>query len=257
MTITVITVSRNSAATIRDTLESVRQQTHPAVEHIVVDGASTDGTMDIVREFGHVARFISEPDQGLYEAMNKGIALATGDVIGILNSDDVYAGPNALARVAAILKKTGAGAVYADLNYVHPRVLHRTVRHWRSGAYVREQFRFGWMPPHPTFFVHRKHYEALGGYDTHFRIAADYELMLRFLYKNHVSACYLPEVLVLMRTGGISNATLRHRWHAHREDRRAWVKNGLRPGLFTHWLKPIRKIPQYWVAGYSPPSTPG
>lgn len=247
MTISVVTVARNSAATIRDTLDSVCRQTYPFVEHIVVDGASTDGTADIARAYGHVAALVSEPDQGLYDAMNKGIRLATGDVIGILNSDDVYATPHALALVADMLQKTGTEALYADLKYVHPQVLHRTVRHWRSGPYARAQFRLGWMPPHPTFFTYKKHYETLGDYDTQFRIAADYELMLRFLYKNHLSACYLPEVLVLMRTGGISNASLRHRRLANREDRRAWAANGLHPAFFTHWLKPIRKIPQYWV----------
>jgi len=247
MTISVVTVARNSADTIRDTLDSVRRQTYPFVEHIVVDGASTDGTADIARAYGHVAALVSEPDQGLYDAMNKGIRMATGDVIGILNSDDVYATPHALALVADMLQQTRAEALYADLKYVHPQVQHRTVRHWRSGTYARAQFRLGWMPPHPTFFTYKKHYETLGGYDTQFRIAADYELMLRFLYKNRLSACYLPEVLVLMRTGGISNASLRHRRLAHREDRRAWATNGLHPAFFTHWLKPIRKIPQYWV----------
>lgn len=246
MKISIVTVSRNSAATIRDTLASVRDQTHPAVEHIVVDGVSTDGTQDIVREFSHVARFVSEPDNGLYDAMNKGICLATGDVVGILNSDDFYTGPQALARVAETLETSGADALYADLNYVHPHPPHHTVRHWRSGAYRREQFRLGWMPPHPTFFVRREHYENLGAYDPQFRIAADYELMLRFLYKHRLSACYLPEVLVHMRTGGISNASLRRRLHANREDRRAWLQNSLRPAFFTLWLKPVRKIPQFW-----------
>lgn len=247
MVISVITVARNSADTIRDALDSVRRQTYPHVEHLVVDGASTDGTADIARAYSHVAACLSEPDRGLYEAMNKGLRMATGDVVGFLNADDLYATPQALAMVAERMQHTGAGALYADLKYVRPQALHRTVRHWRSGPFLREQFRLGWMPPHPTFFVCKKYYDALGGYDTRFRIAADYELMLRFLYKHRVPACYLPEVLVLMRTGGISNATLRHRWHANREDRRAWRQNDLRPGLFTHWLKPIRKIPQYWV----------
>ncbi|MFN0015263.1 MAG: glycosyltransferase family 2 protein [Saprospiraceae bacterium] len=246
MKISIITVCRNSAATIGDTLASVRDQTHHAVEHIVVDGASSDGTADIVRAHPHVARWVSEPDWGLYDAMNKGIRMATGEVVGILNSDDFYAGPHALARVAEAFVRHGTDALYADLNYVQPHPPHRAVRHWRSGTYRREQFRYGWMPPHPTFFVRREHYEILGGYDPHFRVAADYELMLRFLYKHRLSACYLPEVLVQMRTGGISNSSLRRRWHANREDRRAWTQNGLRPGFFTLWLKPVRKIPQFF-----------
>ncbi|MEQ1745283.1 MAG: glycosyltransferase family 2 protein [Saprospiraceae bacterium] len=247
MKISIITVCRNSAATIGDTLASVRDQTHPDVEHIVVDGASTDGTADIVRAYPHVAHFVSEPDRGLYDAMNKGIRMATGDVVGVLNSDDFYASPHVLARVICALLKSGADTLYADLNYVHPHPPHRTIRHWRSGPYRREQFRYGWMPPHPTFFVRREHYEIVGTYDPHFRISADYELMLRFLYKQRLSACYLPEVLVQMRAGGVSNSSLRRRWHANREDHRAWIQNGLQPAFFTLWLKPVRKIPQFLI----------
>lgn len=246
MKISIITVSYNSAATIRDTLDSVRQQRYPAVEHIVIDGASTDDTVGIVRQYEHVGPCVCEPDRGLYDAMNKGIRLATGDVVGILNSDDFYAHTEVLAHVAGLFERPGTQAVYGDLKYVHPRAPHRTVRYWRSGRYRREQFRMGWMPPHPTFFVRREHYERLGGYDLDFRTAADYELMLRFLYKHRLPAVYLPEVLVHMRTGGLSNASLRQRWHANREDHRAWIKNGLRPALYTMWLKPLRKIPQYW-----------
>lgn len=247
MKITVITVSYNSAATIRDTLNSVRDQTHPEVEHIIVDGASRDDTRDIARQYSHVNRVISEPDNGLYDAMNKGIRCATGAVIGILNSDDFYAHPNVLARVAAAFETQDTHALYGDLKYVHPRAVHRTVRYWRSGSYQRDHFRFGWMPPHPTFFVRREFYEQFGGYDLNFRTAADYELMLRFLYKHHLPATYLPEVLVHMRTGGVSNASLRRRWQANREDHRAWIKNGFRPSIYTMLLKPLRKIPQYWI----------
>lgn len=247
MKISIITVAYNSAATIRDTLESVAVQTHPEVEHIVIDGASSDGTADIARQFEHVARVVSERDQGLYDAMNKGIAIATGDIVGILNSDDFYAHPDVLAHVAARMESSLADALYGDLKYIHPRATQRVIRYWRSGGFQPGHFRYGWMPPHPTFFVRREHYYALGGYDLNFRSAADYELMLRFLYKHHLSTVYLPEVLVHMRTGGLSNSSLRNRWHANREDRRAWIKNGLRPAIFTLLLKPLRKIPQYWI----------
>ncbi len=246
MKISIITVAYNSAATIRDTLDSVSRQTHPSVEHIVVDGASSDDTCAIVQQYGHVARVLSEPDRGLYDAMNKGIQLASGDVIGILTSDDFYAHPGVLTQVAGVFQQKNSHALYGDLKYVHRQATQRTVRYWRSGNYRREHFRLGWMPPHPTFFVRREHYEALGGYDLDFRTSADYELMLRFLYKHRLSACYLPEVLVHMRTGGVSNASLRHRWHANREDHKAWVKNGLRPAVYTLWLKPLRKLPQFW-----------
>lgn len=244
MKISVITVCYNSAATIRDTLRSVAEQSHPELEHIVVDGASTDQTADIVRQFPHVAHFICEPDEGLYHAMNKGIALASGEVVALLNADDFYTHPEVLARVAAQFEQSGAQALYGDLQYVHPVYLHRIVRHWRSGAYRVSDFRWGWMPPHPAFFVRRQWYDLLGNFDLEFRMAADYELMLRFLYKHQIPATYLPEVLVQMRAGGISNASWRHRWRAHREDRKAWVKNGLQPAFFTLWMKPLRKISQ-------------
>ncbi len=245
MKISVITVCRNSAHTIRDTLASVRSQSHPDVEHILVDGASTDNTPAVIREFEHVARLISEPDQGLFDAMNKGIRIATGAVVGILNADDFYPHPGVLARVAAAFEQQEIEAVYGDLRYVHPEATGRTVRFWRSGPFHPELFRYGWMPPHPTFFVRRNLYENLGGYDTRLRSAADYELMLRFLYKFRISVWYLPEVLVHMRTGGLSNRSLRNRWHANREDRSAWAMNGLQPAFYTLWLKPLRKIPQY------------
>ncbi|MCC6459117.1 MAG: glycosyltransferase [Saprospiraceae bacterium] len=244
MKISIITVSYNSAATIRDTLRSVAEQSHPEVEHIVIDGASPDQTADIVRQFPHVDRLLSEPDEGLYHAMNKGLALASGEVIGLLNADDFYSHPEVLARVAAQFEQPGVQALYGDLQYVHPEQLHRILRHWRAGPYQTPDFRRGWMPPHPTFFVRRHWYETLGNFDLEFRMAADYELMLRFLYKHRVPATYLPEVLVRMRAGGISNASWRHRWRAHQEDRKAWVKNGLQPAHYTLWLKPLRKIPQ-------------
>jgi len=244
--ISVITVCRNSAGTIRDTLESVCAQTHGAVEHILVDGASTDDTLKIIREFDHVAQVVSEPDQGIYDAMNKGIRHATGAVVGFLNADDRYAHPEVLQLVAAAFyEKKQRAAVYGDLRYVHARAPHRTVRYWRSGSFQADQFRYGWMPPHPTFFARREMYETLGGYDTRLRSAADYELMLRFLYKHRIPVGYLPEVLVHMRTGGLSNRSLRNRWRANREDRLAWKINGLKPAFYTLWLKPLRKIPQY------------
>lgn len=245
MKISIITVCRNSAHTIRDTLASVQSQSHPEVEHILIDGASTDNTPAIIREFDHVTRLISEPDQGLYDAMNKGIRLATGAVVGILNADDFYPHPDVLAKVAAVFKQQKIAAVYGDLRYVHPKVTNRTVRLWRSGAFDPELFRCGWMPPHPTFFVRRSIYEVYGGYDVRLRSAADYELMLRFLYKFRIPVWYLPEILVHMRTGGLSNRSLQNRWRANREDRSAWALNGLKPAFYTLWLKPLRKIPQY------------
>lgn len=243
-TFSIITVAYNSAATIGDTLASIAAQDYPLVEHLVVDGASTDETLAVVARFPH-AKALSEPDKGLYDAMNKGLKLVTGDVVGILNSDDFYAHPQVLSHVAALMDETGADALYADLEYVDHRDTQRIVRHWKSGKYEDHDFLSGWMPPHPTFFVRRTVYERLGGFDTRLRCSADYELMLRFLFKNNVSVCYLPQVIVRMRTGGMSNASLGHRLRANREDREAWRMNGLKPRFYTFFLKPLSKINQY------------
>ena len=245
MKISIVTPAFNSAATIRDTLESIKMQDYPDIEHIIIDGVSKDLTMEILTGYPHVSKTISEPDRGLYDAMNKGIRLATGDVVGILNSDDFYTHPQVLSRVAALFAQTGADALYADLEYVDMRDTTRVVRTWKAGAIKPGCFLRGWMPPHPTFFVRRHLYEQFGLFNPELRFSADYELMLRFLLKNKLSACYLPEVTVRMRTGGASNANLFNRFRANREDRLAWKMNGLRPKFYTLYLKPLLKVPQY------------
>jgi glycosyltransferase involved in cell wall biosynthesis len=245
MKISVITPTYNSARTVEDTLKSVAMQEGVDVEHIIVDGLSSDETESIVKAYPHVSRFDSEKDKGIYDAMNKGIARATGDIVGILNSDDVYVHPRVLAKVAELFMLPGVDAVYADLEYVKPDDLSKVVRHWRSGKYKINKFFFGWMPPHPTFFVRKELYNRLGVFNLKLRSAADYELMLRFLLKNKVSPAYLPEVIVKMRTGGMSNASLKNRLRANKEDREAWRLNAIQPLFFTLFLKPFRKIFQY------------
>ncbi len=247
MKITLLTTTFNSSATVRDTLESVRLQDHPDIEHIIVDGGSRDNTLEIVATYPHVHHVISEPDNGLYDAMNKGIRMATGDVIGIINSDDFYAHSQILSQVAALLQQTGADSLYGDLEYVSPVNLKQVVRRWKSRPYQQNLFLRGWMPPHPTFFVRREVYNKYGVFNTNLRFSADYELMLRFLYQNRISACYLPQVLVHMRTGGLSNASLRNRLQANREDRQAWKINGLQPSFYTLWLKPMSKVMQFML----------
>ena len=245
MKISIITVAYNAEATIKDTLESVSSQTYDDVEYIVVDGLSKDRTVEIVKAFQpQVSKFISEKDKGLYDAMNKGIALATGDIVGILNSDDFYANKEVLAHVAAAFKP-GIDAVYADLVYVSPEDPQKIVRTWKSGNYVDGSFRKGWMPPHPTFFVRREVYQKYGVFTDQLRSAADYELMLRFIHKHKISVAYLPEITVHMRAGGTSNASLKNRIRANKEDRRAWKMNGLKPGLFTFIRKPLSKLTQF------------
>ncbi|MDF2187079.1 glycosyltransferase family 2 protein [Paraflavitalea sp. CAU 1676] len=245
MTISIITATYNSAETVRDTLTSVARQDHPSIEHIIIDGVSKDGTLDIVKDFPHVARIVCEKDRGIYDAMNKGLKVATGDVVGILNSDDFYNNDQVLSRVMAAFEDPAIDVVYGDLQYVRKNDVYVVTRHWKSGRYKRKYFYYGWMPPHPTFFVRRRIYEQVGVFNTDLRSAADYEMMLRILVRHDAKAGYIPEVLVKMRAGGMSNASLKNRLRANREDRMAWALNDLKPFFFTTWLKPVRKIFQF------------
>ncbi|WP_205508585.1 glycosyltransferase family 2 protein [Longitalea arenae] len=245
MKISIITATYNSAATVRDTLSSVAGQQYPNIEHIIVDGLSKDNTLEIIKEFTHVAKVISEKDNGIYDAMNKGVKLATGDIIGILNSDDFYTSPLILSKVAAAFEDPAVEAVYGDLQYVNATNVNLVTRTWRSGSYKKEYLYYGWMPPHPTFFVRRQVYDKCGLFNTTLRSAADYELMLRVLLKYDVHAKYIAEVLVKMRAGGMSNASIKNRLRANKEDEMAWKLNDLKPYFFTMWLKPLRKVLQF------------
>jgi glycosyltransferase len=247
MKISVITATHNSASTVKDTLTCIRQQDYPDIEHIIVDGISTDQTVDIVKGFPHVGKLVSEKDSGIYDAMNKGIRLATGEVIGILNSDDVYIDATVLSAVAAAFADPAVMTLYADLQYVHPMDLGSIRRTWVTGPFKKKNFYYGWMPPHPTFFVRKDVYEQVGLFNTDLRSAADYELMLRILLKHGLPAHYIPRVIVKMRAGGVSNASLWNRLRANKEDRLAWKLNGLKPYFFTLYLKPLRKIFQFII----------
>ncbi len=242
--ISIITAGFNSAATIRDTLQCIADQSYSNIEHLIIDGASSDDTIAIVKEFPHVAKIISEKDNGIYDAMNKGINLATGDIIGILNSDDFYTHENVLANVMERFQSSGAQALYGDLVYVQEKNTDKIMRFWKAGNNELKDWKRGWMPPHPTFFVRKEVYEKYGLFDLDLRSAADYEFMLRTVYKNKITTTYLPEILVKMRLGGVSNANLPNRWLANKEDRLAWKKNGLDTGFFTMYFKPLRKLLQ-------------
>jgi glycosyltransferase len=244
MKVSIITVSLNAAKTISATLSSVASQTYPDIEHIVVDGGSTDGTQDVVKGFQHVAKFISETDNGLYDAMNKGLTLSTGKIVVILNADDFYAHAGIIDKVVTCFEEKKVDAVYGDLVYVNADYT-KIIRKWQAGHFNRNQFYKGWMVPHPTFFVKRECYEKWGYFDTSLKYAADYELMLRFLFKNNITNNYLPETLVIMKSGGKSNSSIFNRFYINREDRRAWDINDLQPHLFTLILKPLRKLTQY------------
>jgi len=248
-TISIITAVFNSASTVCDCIEGAKSQSVQP-EHIFVDGGSTDGTLDILRGPGSViAKVVSEPDNGVYDALNKGIALATGEVIGILHGDDTYADREVLSRVERAFEDNHVDSCYGDLVYVDREKTERIVRRWCSGAYDVRRFYWGWMPPHPTFFVRRKIYEKFGGFNLSFGTAADYELMLRFLVKHRISSVYIPAILVKMRIGGLSNISFMNRLRANRMDRKAWRENDLKPLPFTHILKPLSKVGQYVMTG--------
>jgi glycosyltransferase involved in cell wall biosynthesis len=246
MRISVVTVSYNSAATIGDTLRSVAAQTHPDVEHVVIDGGSRDGTQDVVRQQGaHVAQFVSERDRGIYDGMNKGLARATGDVVGFLNSDDMFASPEALASLAAAFADEAVDAVYADLVFVDPVDTSHVVRYWRPGPYVPGSCRGGWMPPHPTFYVRRRVLQANPPFDLEFRLQADFELILRLFEVVKIRSRYLPETLVRMRVGGATTGSWRNIVRGNIEAARASRKNGFRGGLLFMLTKMLRRLPQF------------
>lgn len=247
MKISIVTATYNSAATVRDTLTCIAEQEYQNIEHIIVDGVSKDNTLEIVSGFSHVQKVISEKDKGIYDAMNKGLLAATGEVIGILNSDDFYSHPQVLSKVAAAFADPAIQCVYSDLQYVHPVETNKVVRTWKAGKFKRKNFYYGWMPPHPTFFVRKEVYEQVGLFNINLRSAADYELMLRILLKYEVCVGYIPEVLVKMRAGGMSNASIKNRIKANREDALAWKLNGMQPYFFTVVLKPLRKVTQFLI----------
>ena len=246
MKISVVTATWNCAATLGDCLDSVAAQSHPDCEHIVIDGASQDGTLALLQaRHSQLAVLLSEPDQGIYDALNKGIARATGDVVGFLHADDVFAGPEALARVAQAFADPAVGGVYGDLQYVDKADLNRVVRHWRCAPFSRRQLAWGWMPPHPTLYVRREWYGRIGGFDSRYRIAADYFSILSLFSQPNFQAIHLPRVLVKMRLGGASNRSLANIVRKSREDLDALRRSGV-GGLGALAWKNVRKLGQFW-----------
>ncbi|MHC4555033.1 MAG: glycosyltransferase family 2 protein [Planctomycetota bacterium] len=251
MKISVITVMLNSEATLLDTIHSVNAQTYPDIEQVFVDGGSSDRSVQIANENAQKPHIlISEPDDGLYDAMNKGIKRASGDVIAFLNSDDVYAKNEILSQAAKIFEDDSVDAVYGDLVYVKYNDTNTVRRYWKSGPFKEDAFLKGWLPPHPTFMCRKKLYHQFGSFDTTFKIASDYELMFRFIQRHKIKMAYLPKVFVKMRTGGASN-TPGGIIKANLEVFRAFRQNGYP----VHWrasvMKPVSKIGQYFK---KPPS---
>lgn len=249
MKISVITATYNCGNTLQTTLASMAAQTYADIEHLVMDGGSQDNTLDLVRGWaGHRLTLESGRDKGIYDALNKGIAKATGDVIGFLHADDILQDERVLEKIARAFEDPSVQAVYGDLVYVAQDDLTRVIRTWHSGPFQVRRLRRGWMPPHPTFYARRSLYERLGGFDLQYRIAADYDNMLRLLSGadgRGIRAAYIPEVLVRMRTGGVSNRSLRNILQKSREDLRIARRNRV-GGWTTIAMKNLSKIGQFW-----------
>ena len=246
MKVSIITVSLNSTRTIEDCIKSVVNQSYKNIEYIIIDGGSTDETLDIIKKYANKISFwISEKDYGIYDAMNKGINLATGEIVGIINSDDIYADDYVIDKIVEFITKKNVHTCYGNLIYIDQKNTNRIIRFWRSGKYSKAKFKRGWMPPHPTFFVKNQIYKTYGSFNLKFPIIADYELMLRFLYKHNISTVYIPKVLVKMRTGGESRPSIINVINNSISCYRAWKENGLGPNPITFLLKPLSKMNQF------------
>ena len=247
MKVTIITATFNSAKTLALNLNSVARQSYKNIEHIIIDNCSTDCTLGLANSYGHISRIISEKDKGIYDAMNKGIANATGDIIGILNSDDYLANEHTIANIVSEFKSTNAQATYGNLIYVDNKHPEKIKRVWVAGGYNPELFYSGWMLPHPTLYVKREVYEQYGIYNDSFKYAADYEMILRLLLKHKINIAPMREVIVYMLAGGAGNKDIGTRIKVNLEDRRAWQTVGLTPKWYTLYFKPLRKLWQYML----------
>jgi len=246
MRVSIITTCYNSQETIHDTLQSVKSQTAiDNIEHIIVDGKSHDETLNIVNQFDHIKIKQSNKDKGLYDAMNIGVSLATGDIIGFLNSDDFFYDEHVVQDIIDAFKKNKCDSLYGDLYYVNQNDTSKITRTWKAEEYSKDKFLYGWMPPHPTFYVKRTLFKQLGGFNLSLKSSADYELMLRYLYKHKISSHYVNRIFVKMREGGVSNRSLKNRIKANKEDSMAWQINDLKPKFYTVFLKPLKKIKQF------------
>lgn len=244
MKISIITAVFNKREFIEGCIKSVISQDYKDIEYILIDGGSTDGTMEVVNKYSDkITIVISEKDRGIFDALNKGVRIATGDYVGFLHSDDIYSNNGVIGKVADLLSVSGSDSLYGDLEYVSKRNTDKVIRYWKAGGYKKNAFMNGWMPPHPTLFIRKQAYDKYGYFDTSLKVAADYELTLRFLYKNNISAVYLPDVLIKMRLGGNSNRNITNITRKMKEDYIACRRYGL--GWYTVLMKNIRKAPQF------------
>jgi len=247
MKVTIITVTLNSDKFLEDCIKSVLGQTYQDIEYIIVDGKSSDNTVSIIRKYeSNIARWVSEKDTGMFDALNKGMALASGDIIGVLHSDDVFNSNDVVEKVVNAFKEQQVDSLYGDLEYVYPEDTDRVYRIWKGKPFDRKLFKLGWMPAHPTFYFKKELVSKYGGYVTHYFSSSDYELMARYLYKNKVSSYYLPMLITRMRRGGLSNNSLFKRLRANRRDYLAMKVNGIPFSFFVSILKPLSKLHQYY-----------
>ena len=241
--VSIITVSYNSVGTISDTIKSVLAQTYPNIEYIIIDGFSTDGTIELINSYGKsISKFVSEPDKGIYDAINKGIKLAAGDIIGILNSDDFFYDNNVIERVAVAFEENEIDAVFGDVQFVDPEKTSKIIRYYSSKNFNPAKFKFGFMPAHPSFYVKRELFEKLGYYKTDYKIAADYELLIRFLYVNQIKYKYIEMPFVSMRTGGVSNKSICSNVTLNKEIARACKENGIHTNYLYIYSKYFLKM---------------
>jgi glycosyltransferase len=246
MKVSIITVTLNSATYLEDCIRSVQEQEYKHIEHIIIDGKSTDGTIAIIKKYEDgISAWISETDKGMYDAINKGMQMATGEVIGILNSDDMLDNPQVIFEIVKTFLAQKTDAVYGDLDFVDKVNTNHVLRSWKGKIYNRSRFHLGWMPAHPTFYVKRKMVEKYGGYETHYFTAADYEFMCRYLFQYRLKAAYLPKMIVRMRVGGASNISLKQRLRANRRDYLAMKSNKIPLAFIASILKPLLKIGQF------------
>ncbi len=249
MKVSIITVSYNSKDFIKKAIESVLSQSYIGdIEYIIIDGGSSDGTVDIIKRYqDRIAYWVSEKDNGIFDGMNKGLRVAEGEIVGFLNSDDLYVDDEVIKDIVETMDSNQVDSCYGDVVYVHKYDTDRIVRYWKSQDFYKERFRKGWMPPHPAFFVRKDIYDKYGLFNLDFPISADYEIMLRFLYRYNISTQYLPRVLVKMSIGGNSNRNLKNIINGNRECYRAWEENGLRVSPWVFLSKPLGKISQVFL----------
>ena len=248
MKISLITVTYNSEKYLSDCIESVQKQDYHHIEHIIVDGNSKDNTVAIIKKYeSKITKWISEPDGGMYDAINKGMLMATGEVIGILNSDDMLASDDVISHIVKTFEQQNVDSLFGDLLYVDQENTNKIYRVWKGKTYHRNLFKTGWMPGHPTFYIKKSLTDKYGGYESHYYTAADYEFMARYLYQHKISSFYLPKLIVKMRRGGASNTSIKQRLRANRRDYLAMKKNNIPLPFIVSIMKPLLKLHQYSI----------